>query len=107
MSKSADQLFFLTIFALYVFLQIKNIIVFISKRNQHIYKTTNMNVTITKENEITNVIVEGRVDTTTSHDFEKSTDSLFTDAAQQVVINCENLNYVSSSGLRVFLTLQK
>ena len=66
-----------------------------------------MNVTITKENGITNVIVEGRIDTTTSHDFEKSVDSLFTDAAQQVVINCENLDYVSSSGLRVFLTLQK
>ena len=66
-----------------------------------------MNVTITKENGITNVVVEGRVDTTTSLEFEKNTASLFADTAQQVIIDCANLEYVSSSGLRVFLTLQK
>jgi len=66
-----------------------------------------MNVIINKDKEITNVVVEGRLDTTTSLDFEKNIASLFTDTVQQIVINCSNLDYVSSSGLRVLLSLQK
>ena len=66
-----------------------------------------MNVTIHKDKEITNVIVEGRLDTTTSPDFEKNIASLFTDTEQQIVINCSNLDFVSSSGLRILLSLQK
>ena len=66
-----------------------------------------MHVTIIKENGITHVAIEGRIDTTTSLDFEKSIGSLFADTAQQVIMDCAQMEYVSSSGLRVFLTLQK
>jgi anti-anti-sigma factor len=49
----------------------------------------------------------GRVDTTNYNDFEKSVNELLADNIKQLIIDCSEINYISSSGLRVFLTIQK
>jgi anti-anti-sigma factor len=51
--------------------------------------------------------VIGRVDTTNYNEFEKSVNELLTKEAKHLILDCSELNYISSSGLRVFLTIQK
>ncbi len=53
------------------------------------------------------VKVEGRIDTVTAKEFETSAMAVLTGKPAQIVIDCAELSYVSSSGLRVFLMLQK
>ena len=64
-----------------------------------------MEVKIVKDLEETIVSVEGRVDTITAPDLEKQIDSIWDDKV--VVFDCEKLEYVSSSGLRVSLSTHK
>ena len=64
-----------------------------------------MEVKIVKDLEETIVSVEGRVDTITAQDLEKQIDSIWYDKV--VVFDCEKLEYVSSSGLRVILSTHK
>lgn len=66
-----------------------------------------MNTTIQTENEKTLVTLEGRLDTTNVTDFEKQIQPLLTLSNPDIIMECENFNYISSSGLRLFLTLQK
>lgn len=65
-----------------------------------------MEVIITKENNVNLVKIIGRLDTTTSCVLEKEVSPLFTSAAN-VVFDCEELTFVSSSGLRVILMAHK
>lgn len=53
------------------------------------------------------VKVIGRVDTTNYNDFEKSVNELLNKETKHLILDCSELNYISSSGLRVFLTIQK
>ena len=66
-----------------------------------------MNVTITTTAGQTLVVVEGRVDTTNSGEFEKQLAELFKQPQPDIVMDCSEFSYISSSGLRIFLTLQK
>lgn len=50
--------------------------------------------------------VQGRVDTITAPDLEKAIASIMEDA-DKIVLDLEKLEYVSSSGLRVFLSTHK
>lgn len=52
-------------------------------------------------------LVEGRLDTTNSEEFEKKMAPLMTGANPDIVMDCADFAYISSSGLRLFLTLQK
>lgn len=58
------------------------------------------------ENELL-IKLEGRIDTTNSADFEKGIAPVLQSDMKNVVIDCEDLSYISSSGLRQFLILQK
>ncbi len=49
----------------------------------------------------------GRLDTVTSADFQKKITELMDGGENQIILNCVELNYVSSAGLRIFLMAQK
>ncbi|MFR9649029.1 MAG: STAS domain-containing protein [Rikenellaceae bacterium] len=67
-----------------------------------------MNVEVTKQEDGTVTLnVEGRVDTVTAKNFETSAMAALKDNPTQIVMDCSELSYVSSSGLRVFLMMQK
>lgn len=52
------------------------------------------------------LIVEGRVDTSTSKEFEEKAKADL-GGVEELVLNFTQLNYISSAGLRVLLSLQK
>ena len=66
----------------------------------------NMKVTVLEGPEV-EVIISGRLDTNSSVDFEKTIESILAGTALKVKVDCSELKYVSSSGLRLFLLLQK
>lgn len=51
--------------------------------------------------------INGRVDTTNYNDFENQISEKIDSADKDVILNCEGLDFISSSGLRVFLITQK
>lgn len=51
--------------------------------------------------------VEGRLDTTNSEDFEKKMAPMMVGANPDIELDCTDFVYISSSGLRLLLTLQK
>jgi len=53
------------------------------------------------------ITLKGRLDTVSAPDFEKAMSPIIAGAMKDVVIDCNELDYISSSGLRQFLTLQK
>ncbi|MFI3287213.1 MAG: STAS domain-containing protein [Rikenellaceae bacterium] len=66
-----------------------------------------MEIQITKQEEKIEVKVIGRIDTVTAAQFEQETAELLSVPAAQISLNCEELSYVSSSGLRSLLKLLK
>ena len=77
-------------------------------RNQHplIYERIEITMKINKTTENNTIIlaVEGRIDTTTAPQLEaevKSSD----ESAECIVIDFSNVEYISSAGLRIFLTI--
>ncbi|QGY43171.1 anti-sigma factor antagonist [Maribellus comscasis] len=51
--------------------------------------------------------IEGRIDTTNYKDIETAIEEAIEPGNSKLILDCEKLNYISSSGLRIFLTLQK
>lgn len=66
-----------------------------------------MTTTIKQENNQTIVTIDGRLDVTNSAELEKQISGLFSIKNAQITVDCANLSYISSSGLRVLLALQK
>lgn len=66
-----------------------------------------MEVTITKQDSCIIATIEGRIDTATAKDFEAKVRELLQDECTEIVLDCQNMSYISSSGLRSFLILQK
>ncbi len=66
-----------------------------------------MNVSSEKVQDYLVINVEGRLDTTQSDSFEKQVMEILSDDDKKVILDCEGLNYISSSGLRIFLIMQK
>ena len=65
-----------------------------------------MKIDFTKNNGTVTVALDGRLDTTTAPALEKFITENY-DGSGALVIDCEKLQYVSSAGLRVFLSAQK
>ena len=65
-----------------------------------------MKIDFTKNNGILNVVIDGRLDTTTAPDLESFLGEKY-DGTGSIVIDCEKLSYISSAGLRVLLGAQK
>lgn len=66
-----------------------------------------MEVNIIKQNDETVVSIVGRVDTVTAPELEKNIQQYLSETGITLVFDCEKLEYVSSSGLRIFLTAHK
>ena len=66
-----------------------------------------MNILIEKENGMVTAKLEGRLDTPASLEVAPQMESLQADADGTIVLDCEKLEYISSSGLRLFLSLRK
>ncbi|HBJ76462.1 MAG TPA: hypothetical protein DDY68_00950 [Porphyromonadaceae bacterium] len=66
-----------------------------------------MDVIIKSDEGRTYVSIDGRVDTVSVKEFNKKVEPLKEGENPNIVIDCTRLSYVSSSGLRAFLTLQK
>lgn len=66
-----------------------------------------MTVSISTNNNFTVVAIEGRIDTGNFNEFEKEITKILDEGTTNLVLNCKDLNYISSSGLRVFLIAQK
>lgn len=66
-----------------------------------------MNATITNNADKTLVTLNGRLDTTNVQDFEKQIVGLYDPAILNIEMDCADFTYISSSGLRILLTLQK
>jgi len=65
-----------------------------------------MEITIT-DGPQTLIAITGRLDTVSAPEFEKKVAPVIAGEMKDIVLDCTALDYISSSGLRVFLTLQK
>lgn len=65
-----------------------------------------MNITKSVEGTKLTLAVEGRLDTTTAPEFEAVSKDSLTDVTE-LILDMEKLEYVSSAGLRVILSMQK
>lgn len=61
---------------------------------------------IEAQNSMTAQLV-GRLDTAASMDVSKAVQPLLDNADKTLFLDCKELEYISSSGLRIFLTLRK
>ena len=66
-----------------------------------------METTVKDEGGVVLVTLDGRLDTAQAVECEKDFQPLLQQADQQIVIDCTRLEYISSSGLRLLLTLRK
>ena len=62
---------------------------------------------ITETADTITATLAGRLDTLAAPDVKAQLEPLLNATGKQVVVNCRNLSYISSSGLRIFLTLSK
>ena len=58
------------------------------------------------ENEVT-VLFSGRLDTPGAQEIAPQMNALAEEASGTIILDCTELTYISSSGLRIFLTLSK
>ena len=66
-----------------------------------------MEVNITRENGVVTAYLKGRLDTPASLEIAPEMNALAEDAGGTIILDCTDLSYISSSGLRLFLTLRK
>ena len=65
-----------------------------------------MNINIEKENGVTLIKIDGRLDTTTAPELEKAINNEG-DALKSLTLDFKGVDYISSAGLRVLLSAQK
>ena len=66
-----------------------------------------MEVVIEKQNDVVTVFLKGRLDTLASQEVSQQLEGLAEDASGTIIMDCTEMSYISSSGLRIFLTLRK
>ncbi len=66
-----------------------------------------MDVTIRKTGEIDVLAVTGKLDSTTSPEFESRIIPLIDAGGRKLLVDCAGLDYISSAGLRVLLLAAK
>ncbi len=62
-----------------------------------------MEINVQKKDSINVVALTGRLDTTNYGELEKVIFGLIDNNEKQIIVDCKDLDYVSSSGLRIFL----
>lgn len=66
-----------------------------------------MEVTINRQDDKTIVVFAGRLDTPSSQEVSNALEPVVADAKGTIIFDCKDLEYISSSGLRIFLTVRK
>ena len=66
-----------------------------------------MKISITNEGNTIVAHLSGRLDTAAAVEIMPDIQSLAEQANQHIILDCTELEYISSSGLRLFLTLRK
>jgi anti-anti-sigma factor len=66
-----------------------------------------MKITTENIDDFSVVKIDGRIDTSNYTLFEEEINKLFGRNVRNIIFNCNSLNYISSSGLRIFLVAQK
>jgi len=66
-----------------------------------------MDIKITQEENKTIVVLNGRIDTTNADQFQQDVAPLMEGENPNIDIDCTDMSYTSSQGLRIFLMLQK
>jgi len=66
-----------------------------------------MKTTIQEQDGNMIAFLEGRLDTAAAPETEKAMSPLFECEGKDIIIDCTNLEYISSSGLRIFLGILK
>ena len=66
-----------------------------------------MEVIIEKQNEVVTAFLKGRLDTLAAQEVSAQIERLTESALGIIVLDCTEMTYISSSGLRLFLTLRK
>lgn len=64
-----------------------------------------MNTTIEDKDGLITVVFEGVMDTLSVPEVETAIQPIFTSETKEILIDCSKLEYISSSGLRVFLCI--
>ena len=66
-----------------------------------------MNTTIKEENDSMIAVFEGRLDTLAAVQTAKDVQPLIDSSCQHIILDCTSLDYISSSGLRIFISILK
>lgn len=66
-----------------------------------------MTTTIKQENSAVVVYFDGRLDTAAAHQVQQDVKPLDDCKDQDIILDCTRLDYISSSGLRIFLSILK
>lgn len=67
----------------------------------------NMEITEEKNNDVSIIALNGRLNVTTTADLEKVFNKLFEEKSTKILVDCRDLEYISSAGLRVLLAAAK
>ena len=66
-----------------------------------------MEVRITEKENVISVAMVGRLDTAVSQEVAGKMQPVLDEAQKTIILDCKELSYISSSGLRIFLTARK
>jgi len=66
-----------------------------------------MEVRITEQDNVMTAQFIGRLDTAVSQEVAAALQPVIDDAGKTIILDCKELDYISSSGLRIFLTVRK
>ncbi|MBO4571092.1 MAG: STAS domain-containing protein [Bacteroidales bacterium] len=66
-----------------------------------------MEIKINRQEETIIISFIGRFDTAAFMDVNKAVEPLLAEADKSIILDCEEMSYISSSGLRTFLTIRK
>ena len=66
-----------------------------------------MEVKIIEKDNVLTAVLNGRLDTSVSAEVSVAIQPLLDHAEKTLVLDCKDLSYISSSGLRIFLTIRK
>lgn len=66
-----------------------------------------IDIQIEKEDNFSMVVVSGRIDAASSDELEDALVGLLDDGENNIILDLENTNYISSAGLRVLVVITK
>ena len=66
-----------------------------------------MNITITEEGNQLIATFDGRLDTVAAQQISETIEPLMQNADKTLILDCEKMPFISSSGLRIFIKIRK